>query len=214
MYALLIRHGKTAGNAERRYIGSTDAALSADGRAEAEHARKDPSAGSVFVSPKIRARETARILFPNAEQIVLADLRETDFGIFEGKSADEMADDPAYRAWVDGGCAGRCPGGESRADMQKRAVTAFREVILRAAEGRIPPDTDSTSLPVSITAVSDELIFVVHGGVIMALMEALCSPHRDFYDFHAPNLCGFRAECVIENGVLTLRGPEYVDLRR
>lgn len=211
MYALLIRHGKCAGNAERRYIGSTDADLTPDGRAEAERAKKDPSVRKVFVSPLIRARDTARILFPNAEQIVLPDLRETDFGIFEGRNADEMADDPAYRAWVDGGCTGRCPGGESRAEMQKRAVGAFTKAVFAEAE-KSRAASEKADLPDG--APSDGPVFVTHGGVIMALMEALCRPHRDFYDFHAPNLGGFRAECVIESGSLSLRKPEFIDLRR
>ena len=31
-----------------------------------------------------------------------------------------MEHDAAYRAWVDGGCAGRCPGGEDRAEYTAR----------------------------------------------------------------------------------------------
>ena len=37
-----------------------------------------------------RARQTARILFPEAEQIVVPGLREMDFGTFEGRNYVEM----------------------------------------------------------------------------------------------------------------------------
>jgi len=38
---------------------------------------------------------SAAILFPNAQQRVCTGLREMTFGDFEGRSAQEMADDPA-----------------------------------------------------------------------------------------------------------------------
>ena len=133
MQAVLIRHGRTPGNDERRYIGRTDESLSARGKAEAEKAVRDFEQKKVYVSPLKRARETAAILFPNAEQIILPGLRETDFGSFEGKTADEMADDADYRAWVDGMCLGTCPGGESRADVTRRAVEAFECAVREEA---------------------------------------------------------------------------------
>ncbi|MBQ6074865.1 MAG: histidine phosphatase family protein [Lachnospiraceae bacterium] len=195
MRAQLIRHGKTAGNAERRYIGITDQLLSGQGRAEAELAQKDPARKTVFVSPLIRARESASLLFPNAEQVVLPGLRETDFGVFEGRSADEMADDPVYRAWVDGMCLGRCPGGESRGD-----------VVLRAAEAVIETVRQASADPES----EDPLVFVTHGGVIMAVLSALADPPGDYYDFMTPNLCGWEAECVWENEQLLLKNLKQI----
>ena len=68
----LIRHGMTPGNAEHRYIGrQTDEPLSEDGRQQLEK-RKDQWAQVcrtwdmpyVFVSPMLRCRQTAEILFP------------------------------------------------------------------------------------------------------------------------------------------------------
>ena len=188
MQALLIRHGKTPGNAERRYIGRTDEPLSAEGRAEAELLEKDFAKEKVYVSPYLRARETASILFPNAEQIIAPDLRETDFGIFEGRNADEMTDDPEYRAWVDGICLGRCPGGESRDDVTNRAVKAFSEIV-RAAED---------------AAAEEPLVFVTHGGVIMSILSALAVPQKDYYDYYVSNLHGWTADCVLEDGRLVL----------
>ena len=172
MRVRLIRHGLTAGNAARRYVGKSDEPLCPDGVAEAERQAKDPALSRVFVSPLIRARQTAAILFPNAEQVVIEDLQEMDFGDFEGRTAAEMEHDPAYRAWVDDLCRGACPNGESQAGFRKRVTAALSALIARA-------DGDCT--------------VVSHGGVIMAIMAELAEPKKDFYDWYTPNLCGYRA---------------------
>ena len=188
MRALLIRHGRTQGNSERRYIGITDEPLSDEGRAEVERVRPDSSLKLVYVSPLLRARQTASILFPVAEQRVIPDLRETDFGVFEGRSADEMIDDADYREWVDGMCLGPCPGGESRGDVTRRAVAAFTDAIHDAE-----------------TAGVEEAVFVTHGGVIMSILEELAVPKRDYYEYQLKNLCGWQAECTWNDDKLVLK---------
>lgn len=179
MQIRLIRHGTTAGNAARRYVGRSDEPLCPEGRKAAERHEKDPALDRVFVSPLKRARETAAILFPNAAQVVVEGLREMDFGDFEGRSADEMAHDPAYRAWVDDLCRGACPNGESQAEFHARVLRAFTETV-RNLQG------DAT--------------FVVHGGVIMSLLWQLAEPKRDFYDWYAPNLGGYLVDCTEKDG--------------
>ena len=186
MHVRLIRHGITAGNAARRYVGVTDEPLSPEGRAQAEQKEKDFSPERIYVSPLKRARETAAILFPNAEQVPVYDLREMDFGVFEGRTADEMADDPVYRAWVDDLCRGTCPGGESQADFHRRTVAAFSDVMRKTAG-------DTT--------------FVVHGGVIMALMSNL--GQGEFYDFLCGNGAGY--VCDWRGGRLTLEEKLWQD---
>ncbi len=173
MRVTLIRHGKTAGNLLRRYTGVSDVPLCPEGRAEAERARKDETLSTVYVSPLKRARETARILFPHAEQIIVEDLHEMDFGDFEGRSADEMEHDPVYRKWVDDLCEGACPNGESQAGFRARVTEAFIETLQTI-------DTDA--------------VFVVHGGVIMAIFAAFAEPKKGFYEWEAPNLGGYSAE--------------------
>ena len=189
MRVRLIRHGTTAGNAARRYVGATDEPLSPEGRAQAERKGKDVSPERIYVSPLKRARETAAILFPNAEQVPVYDLREMDFGAFEGRTADEMEHDPAYRAWITGGCEGACPGGEAPADFHRRVAAAFADVIRKTAN-------DTT--------------FLVHGGVIMSILWQFAEPKRDFYDWYVPNLGGFEADCAEKNGALVLENVRPV----
>ena len=183
MRVRLIRHGLTAGNAARRYVGKSDEPLCPDGVAEAERQAKDPALSRVFVSPLIRARQTAAILFPNAKQTIVDGLREMDFGAFEGRTADEMEHDPVYRAWVDDLCRGACPGGESQAEFHARVRDAFLETVQKTR-------ADAT--------------FVVHGGVIMSILFQLAEPKKDFYEWMTPNLGGYEADCTIEDGAVRL----------
>ena len=189
MRVRLIRHGVTAGNAARRYVGSTDEPLCPEGRMAAERHEKDPTLGRVFVSPLKRARETAAILFPNAAQTVIPDLREMDFGDFEGRTADEMENDPAYRAWVDDLCRGACPNGESQAQFHARVKAAFTD-LLRSSNG------DPT--------------LVVHGGVIMSVLWQFAEPKKDFYEWYAPNLGGYEADCEERDGAFVLKNVRTV----
>jgi len=185
---LLIRHGATTGNLERRYIGRTDEPLCAEGiRQITALKEKQLRAHRVFVSPMLRTRQTAEILFPQQEHILIPDLRETDFGSFEGKTAAELSGNNAYQAWVDGWCSGPIPGGESKAEVSARCCAVFCEAMKQVKEG-------------------DCAAFVIHGGSIMALTERFAMGGGDFYAYHIGNggilLCEWEKETlrVLEKG--------------
>lgn len=180
MTIYLIRHGQTRGNLERRYMGVTDQPLCPQGRAALADWR-GPEAEAVYVSPLLRCRETAAILYPGTAQTAVPGLRETDFGAFEGRTYEELQDSPAYRAWLDSAGQAAPPGGESREQVRRRVLAAFRTVTAGHAPG-------------------ERLALVVHGGTIMTLLEAL-EPGGQFYRWQAPNGGGFR--CSWDGGVLT-----------
>ena len=166
MKIYLIRHGLTEYNAQRRYQGRSDLPLSESGRKALLSSGK---------TPDTVARETASVLFPASEQFVLPDLTEMDFGIFEGRTADEMEADPvcgpAYRTWVEGMCTGRCPGGEDLAGFIERSVRGF----LQAAE---------------LSHRAENMYIVAHGGTQMALMKALGPEKEKYYEWQTPAGCG------------------------
>lgn len=169
----LVRHGRTRYNDERRYQGQLDIPLSPEGAAEL--AATDFAPERVCVSPLRRARQTARILFPRAEQTVIDDFAEMDFGDFDGRTAAEMENDAAYRAWVDGYCTAQCPNGERRADFCARTCSAFE-----------------TLLEEQLRAQAEELVVVAHGGTLRAVMERYALPERDYFDWMCGNGCGYR----------------------
>ena len=78
MKLYFFRHAMTVGNESHRYIGSTDDALSEAGVAEARRSGGCERVKTVYVTPLKRTRETAKILFPKAEQIIVDGLREME----------------------------------------------------------------------------------------------------------------------------------------
>lgn len=179
MKVIFIRHGKTAGNLEKRYIGRTDEPLCEQGRNELLERRAAgiyPQADCVFCSPMKRCAETAELLYPGHRPVLVRDLRETDFGIFEGKNYAELNGDPAYQSWIDSGGTAAPPGGEGKAEFAERCCESFWDALRDCAE-----DTCAA--------------FVVHGGTIMAVLEAFGVPKRGFYDYQSQNGGGYTAEC-------------------
>ena len=95
-----IRHGQTKYNTEGRFVGSTDLPLSAEGRknieekwaGKSEHIDKDV----IYTSPMKRCIETSNIIFPDDTFSVIKDMREMNFGIFEGKTHDELSSLSSY----------------------------------------------------------------------------------------------------------------------
>ncbi|MDD5016657.1 MAG: histidine phosphatase family protein, partial [Eubacteriales bacterium] len=88
---ILMRHGQTDANSRGIYCGSTDMPLTDAGRkGVADTARHLPKFNHVFSSDMQRARQTADIVAPNAAIEYLPALRETDFGDFEGLTANEI----------------------------------------------------------------------------------------------------------------------------
>ena len=167
---ILIRHGKTRGNLEKRYIGCrTDEPLTPEG-AEQLRQGQYPPVGRVYASPMRRCLETAEILYPGVPKETVPDLRECDFGDFEGKNYAELNGDPQYQSWIDSGGTKDFPGGEKRDAFIHRSMQGFR-----AALGDIE--------------ISERVIILCHGGTIMAIMSALTG--KDTYDFMVGNLEGY-----------------------
>lgn len=173
MRVVLIRHSLTLGNVEKRYIGSTDQPLCEAGRQQAQELYASgslPRIDRLFISPLTRCAETAGILFPRMEATVIRDLRECEFGAFEGKSAEDLQGNAAYQKWLDTGCLEDTPGGEGLLSFQARCRKAFEEAL-------------------SACAAADTAAFVVHGGTIMAILSAYALPKRAFYEHPIKN-CG------------------------
>ena len=182
----LIRHGKTPGNTQRRYIGrGTDEALSAEGIEEAGRCRLRMASIQDFrdeklrvcASPMIRTLQTARILFDRPVTVISA-IEEIDFGAFEGKDEKELSQLPSWQAWIDRGCTGQIPGGESLDQFIDRSYAGFLEAL-----------GDRTR--------DETIALVCHGGTIMSILSRLTG--EDYFSFIAPNLGGCRLELETED---------------
>lgn len=174
MRVIFIRHGKTAGNEELRYIGRTDEPLSFSGIGELMKLSYPPCAFLV-TSPMKRCIQTAELIYNGIEPVVCDELRECDFGDFEGRNYIELSTDSRYQRWIYSGGETAFPNGEAPADFKKRCIDGFTKLMKE-----LPHDGD--------------IVFVVHGGTIMAILESLAVPHRSYYDWHTANGHGYICE--------------------
>lgn len=134
----LVRHGETADNVEMRYLGISDATLTANGRRQARRAASALSKIPIQViisSPMRRAADTAAIIQKacGAELRFDERLAEGSFGKWEGRTRAEVLglgtlDAELLTRWEsDPGCAP--PGGESIENIQKRVINLAEELL-------------------------------------------------------------------------------------
>jgi len=132
---LLVRHGQTAWNKERRFLGRTDIALDEAGKAQAvavAEALKDVPLRAIYTSHLKRAAGTADTI---CEQHSLPaqrvpDLQELDQGEIEGMyGVDLPKEHPGFmEAWASDPARTRVPGGETLQECSDRAVAAARKI--------------------------------------------------------------------------------------
>ena len=124
-----IRHGETEWSLNGRHTGVTDIPLTENGRLVA--ARMRPVLAKerfalVLVSPLGRARETCALAGLDDHALVDPDLREWDYGAYEGITTEQIRETtPDWLVFRDG-----CPGGETPAQVGERAD----RVIARARQ--------------------------------------------------------------------------------
>jgi broad specificity phosphatase PhoE len=137
---ILVRHGETMANREFRYIGAGDHALTEQGQtqsAQLAEALSILSIAAVYSSPRQRAYQTALPIAARHDLSVqvLDDLREEDFGTWEGLSRSELMarsaqDAERLLAW-ERDTALAPPSGESL-DAMHRRVSAVIERLAAA----------------------------------------------------------------------------------
>lgn len=172
-----IRHGITASNELHRYLGQTDEPLTEKGRELLKKNRiRYEKPDILLCSPLFRCRESAQILFPQMTPVSIPEWKEIDFGIFEGKTYQELNGLKAYQDWIDSGGIMKIPQGEGREQFCKRVNEGFekcKDMFFEACK----------------------ITCVVHGGTIMALLSSWTG--KDYYDFQVKNGEGFYCEIFL-----------------
>ena len=161
MKFLMIRHGETSWNAEKKIQGSTDIPLNDAGAAQARALGEQllgqgTCIAGIYTSAQIRARETARIL---ADKLglkvrVLKGLEEMSLGLWEGLNWDEVAKryPEEFGRWKKDRRYVPAPCGESYQDVLERVVPALRQVA---------------------RVESGDVLIVTHSAVIMSLLSCI-----------------------------------------
>jgi broad specificity phosphatase PhoE len=139
---LLVRHGETAWNAERRFQGHADPPLNDVGRAQARALADELAAESVdavYTSDLRRARETAAIVAERLgiEAVARPELREIDVGDWQGLTWEEIDQrhPEGRRRWDAEGHGWE--GGETHEELGERVVGALREIVAAHPRGRV-----------------------------------------------------------------------------
>lgn len=129
----------------------------------------------IITSSAKRCIETCTFLFDGREPDIFSKaLGEMDFGDFEYKNFHELDGNPFYQKYIDSN--GECgfPNGESKKEFIKRVSDEFVKILTM-----VPKD-------------ERDLIFIVHGGTIMAILSKFALPQQDYFSYHCDSLSGFR----------------------
>jgi len=156
----LFRHGVTEENKRKAYLGWNDSSLCAETR----EMSTTKSYEYYFSSDLQRCIFTAKILFPNCNPCLLDDLREMNFGKWEGKTYDDLSENQRYLQWVTDPVNHYPPEGESFPEFTKRVQAGWNKII-----------DQILSQHLQTCAV------VTHGGVIRYLLSKYAPEEKDFW---------------------------------
>lgn len=151
---ILVRHGVTAWNRERRFQGHTDPGLDDEGREQARRAAArlaSDSVDAIYASDLGRAWQTAEPLGQATGLALRSEpaLRERRYGDFEGRSHEELARDApeAFVRWERRDPDFELPGGGESLRAFDARVRALLERLVRQHRGQ-------------------RVVAVTHGGVL------------------------------------------------
>ena len=173
----LIRHGATDANYKGQYIGcKTDLPLAPEGLNELRLMRDDveyPEIQKLYSSPLLRCKQTGAVLYPDMPITPVDNLKEYDFGDFEGKTAKELELHPSFKDWAAGKLSAT-PNGEDNTDFVKRLCLGLNQIIVNMLNEGI----ESAGV-------------IMHGGAIMMLLAACAVPQRRPVEWTADNGQGY-----------------------
>jgi broad specificity phosphatase PhoE len=131
---VLVRHGETEWSTSGQHTGNTDIPLTDMGRRQAEALGARLVAWNfarVLSSPLSRALETCRLAGLDEGVEVTDDLREWDYGDYEGRRTVDIREErPGWDLWAHG-----VPGGETVDDVGRRADRVLE--LARATDGHV-----------------------------------------------------------------------------
>ena len=134
----LVRHGQTAWNKERRFLGRTDIPLDDTGREQARRLAATLAPvdfAAIYTSPLSRASQTAEAIATDRSITIepVAGLTELNQGELEGRyGADLETEFPEFYAqWKADPTHARVPGGETLAECSERANAALADLLSR-----------------------------------------------------------------------------------
>jgi probable phosphomutase (TIGR03848 family) len=166
---LLLRHGRTAANADGSLAGRSGIALDDLGLVQAKAAGERLAGlplAAVVSSPLTRCLQTIAEALPSAQPVIEPGLIECGYGDWEGQTLKALAKDPLWRVVQQHPSAATFPQGEAMAAMSARAVAA-----VRAHDERVRREHGDAALWLACS----------HGDVIKAIVADALGLHFDLF---------------------------------
>ena len=155
---ILIRHGETEWNSQKRMQGHSNSDLSSVGQAQIQALgqwMKNVPFDLIYSSDSLRAKQTAEAItqFSGHELQIDQRLREKNFGVFEGLTSEEARErhPEVFRLFKTAGSKYVIDEGESTQQLQDRALEIVNEIRIKHPEERV--------------------LLVTHGGFIRVVMK-------------------------------------------
>nr|WP_251041161.1 histidine phosphatase family protein [Bacillus sp. ISL-45] len=161
----------TVENKRQAYLGWTDSPLVA----QQNFPEIPDSFEQIYSSDLGRCRETANVLFPKAVAEIVPELREINFGDWEGKTYEQLKNEGMYKKWLSEPFKISPPNGESFDAFTHRVEKGW-EKITRNMVGH----------QINTAAV------VTHGGVIRYLLTVYAPEEKDFWEWSIPYGRGYQ----------------------
>ena len=132
----LLRHGETESNVARIYQGMGDSPLTKNGLLMTEELAeflKDLDFKGIYCSDLSRGVETAKVVakFHKVSPAILPDLRERNYGAWEGLTFQEIAEryTEVYDTWQQNPAKAKIAEAETLEELQKRALRALQGIL-------------------------------------------------------------------------------------
>ena len=155
---ILIRHGETEWNSQKRMQGHSNSDLSSVGQAQIQALgqwMKNVPFDLIYSSDSLRAKQTAEAItqFSGHELQFDQRLREKNLGVFEGLTSEEARErhPEVFRLFKTAGSTYVIDKGESTQQLQDRALEIVNEIRIKHPEERV--------------------LLVTHGGFIRVVMK-------------------------------------------
>jgi len=136
MRLILVRHGATDWNQQRRVQGLSNLGLNETGKRQAEalaQALKDERVDAIYASPLRRAQETAHAIgrFHQVEVVPLDGLKELDVGEVDGMTYEDMRihHSEFFTKWMADFTAVRLPGGGTVPELRDQCCAAVKDIL-------------------------------------------------------------------------------------
>jgi broad specificity phosphatase PhoE len=189
---IMVRHGESEGNRDRRFTITTETPLTDLGREQARKAGRRIARlfkpELIVSSPFARARQTSALINEHLALPIeiVHDLHERDLGCLKGQSYDALRElvrtDPGYDP-ADG-WSWKPEGGESYEDVRRRVIVAIEDLRQRYARR--------------------EIVIVSHGGVMLSVWAHITGA---WHGAHLPPNCGI---VLVEHDEARLHPPQII----